>query len=239
MPRHKLGHAGSSKRTSTSKTAALPQFPQQRPPARQGAGALQDLEDVFRQPRTADNKSTEEEMASTSGRPFVRDSASAPGPSSRQGQLEEQAAAASLGRQPQFVSARSRFRFPTAVQRRLEPPAKEGLEAQEPEEVEPTRPVSGQAPGQSSGGERQTLRDELLARGIELTEFSSGQHYMLCPKCEGGRTAEQSFGILVNPDCEVAKWKCHRATCGFKGVVNMRQLRAAERTWPPSCLRTS
>jgi twinkle protein len=38
-----------------------------------------------------------------------------------------------------------------------------------------------------------------------------------CPKCEGGKTREESLSVRIDDDSNGAIWKCHRGTCGWEG----------------------
>lgn len=40
-----------------------------------------------------------------------------------------------------------------------------------------------------------------------------------CPQCHNGSSGDNSFAVLVREDAVL--WKCWRATCGFKGGVNL------------------
>lgn len=50
------------------------------------------------------------------------------------------------------------------------------------------------------------------------TRLSPGANAkLMCPKCEGGRTKEQSLSVRVDPDGQGAAWNCKRGNCGWKG----------------------
>lgn len=40
---------------------------------------------------------------------------------------------------------------------------------------------------------------------------------LLCPKCGGGRTKEQSLSLRIDHDGQGAAWNCKRSQCGWKG----------------------
>lgn len=40
-----------------------------------------------------------------------------------------------------------------------------------------------------------------------------------CPECHNGSSGDNSFAVTVKED--MVLWKCHRATCGFAGAVNL------------------
>lgn len=41
---------------------------------------------------------------------------------------------------------------------------------------------------------------------------------MLCPRCEGGQSVEESLSVFVADDGTSARWNCFRANCGWKGL---------------------
>lgn len=71
----------------------------------------------------------------------------------------------------------------------------------------------------------QRLHEGLAQRGLALSHvLGFGQHRLVCPVCEGGRTSERSLALtLQDPSkgdgaaCAAALWICHRATCGVQG----------------------
>lgn len=72
-------------------------------------------------------------------------------------------------------------------------------------------------------GER-TLRDLLQEEGITAQQYFPGQHRLHCNRCNGGSTGEKSLSLNIDPSGRVAKWVCHRATCGWQGAVGLDQL---------------
>lgn len=51
----------------------------------------------------------------------------------------------------------------------------------------------------------------------QYTHVTRGTTYSgICPVCDGGKTHEQSFSVSRNLDGYFA-WKCHRASCGYRG----------------------
>lgn len=57
-------------------------------------------------------------------------------------------------------------------------------------------------------------RNELNKIGINVTK-NDGRQKVVCPKCNGGSKSEKSLYVYI----EDGGFKCHRATCGFKGHV--------------------
>eukprot|EP00884_Botryococcus_braunii_P004140 jgi/Botrbrau1/13727/Bobra.0356s0007.1 len=70
--------------------------------------------------------------------------------------------------------------------------------------------------------EERTLRDLLQEEGITAQQYFPGEHRLLCSRCHGGSTGEKSMALFIDPSGGVAKWLCHRATCGWTGMVNIK-----------------
>jgi twinkle protein len=63
----------------------------------------------------------------------------------------------------------------------------------------------------------------LLAEGIRLRSWAPGsQQHTVCPKCEGGKTREQSLSVHIDETDKSAQFICHRGTCGFTGSVHVQ-----------------
>ncbi|GMH41214.1 hypothetical protein BSKO_09124 [Bryopsis sp. KO-2023] len=79
--------------------------------------------------------------------------------------------------------------------------------------------------------ERKTMLLEALSeKGVEIDEISKGTVRMMCPECEGGSSAEESFSITVLPDYTSALYNCFRAKCGFQGGVHFQnKIKKAEK----------
>lgn len=58
------------------------------------------------------------------------------------------------------------------------------------------------------------VSEALIARGIKLNSYQPGSRKTRCPKCEGGKTHEQSLSVTIENDGS-AVWKCHRGKCGW------------------------
>jgi hypothetical protein len=55
----------------------------------------------------------------------------------------------------------------------------------------------------------------IVASGLQTGEQT---RRILCPACGGGHTAEKSFALRKEQDC--IKYKCWRASCGVKGIID-------------------
>ncbi|GAQ77746.1 hypothetical protein KFL_000030250 [Klebsormidium nitens] len=64
-----------------------------------------------------------------------------------------------------------------------------------------------------SGG--QSVQAQLGEKGIVLPEYGPGSYRILCPKCNGGSSAEAALSVTISNGTAV--WCCHRATCGWTG----------------------
>ncbi|XP_050223566.1 twinkle homolog protein, chloroplastic/mitochondrial [Mercurialis annua] len=65
---------------------------------------------------------------------------------------------------------------------------------------------------------KERIEDKLKELGIEMDEYSTGQHNSLfCPMCNGGDSEEKSLSLFINPDWSNATWNCFRAKCGWTG----------------------
>ena len=74
---------------------------------------------------------------------------------------------------------------------------------------------NGAEPSTSSDA---TIRDQLSAHGIILKRYQPDQYNnLICPRCKGGQSSEQSFAVHISDDSTEAKWICHRGTCGWTG----------------------
>ncbi len=62
--------------------------------------------------------------------------------------------------------------------------------------------------------------DLLASEKITFKRRSYGDHHMVCPQCQGGRTKELSLSVTV--DRESGVWICHRAKCGWTGSVRTK-----------------
>lgn len=62
--------------------------------------------------------------------------------------------------------------------------------------------------------------DLLASEKITFKRRNYGDHHMVCPKCNGGRTKEPSLSVTV--DSESGVWICHRAKCGWTGSVRVK-----------------
>jgi hypothetical protein len=75
----------------------------------------------------------------------------------------------------------------------------------------------------------QRLHEGLAERGLALNHvLGFGQHRLVCPVCEGGRSNEKSLAITLQEPSEengtasvAALWICHRATCGVQGGFSL------------------
>ncbi|CAA7014244.1 unnamed protein product [Microthlaspi erraticum] len=64
------------------------------------------------------------------------------------------------------------------------------------------------------------LRRKLAENGIDAENCPPGQYCgLICPKCEGGGSAEKSLSLYIAPDGSSATWNCFRGKCGLKGGV--------------------
>lgn len=64
----------------------------------------------------------------------------------------------------------------------------------------------------------------------QYTHVARGTTYSgICPVCDGGRTRERSFSVTRNLDGYFA-WKCHRASCGYRGQEAAFGAATSERT---------
>lgn len=64
----------------------------------------------------------------------------------------------------------------------------------------------------------------------QYTHVTRGTTYSgICPVCDGGRTRERSFSVTRNLDGYFA-WKCHRASCGYRGQEAAFGAATSERT---------
>ncbi|MDT8276718.1 bifunctional DNA primase/helicase [Roseomonas mucosa] len=62
----------------------------------------------------------------------------------------------------------------------------------------------------------ETLVDLLAEQGIRPKSYAPGHTEKLrCPRCDGGRTKEQSLSLSIDDDAMGATWKCHRGHCGW------------------------
>ena len=57
----------------------------------------------------------------------------------------------------------------------------------------------------------------LTDAGIRLkrTMAPGSAHKVMCPKCEGGRTREESLSVKIDDDGQGATWNCKRGSCGW------------------------
>ncbi|WPT16291.1 Twinkle-like protein [Picochlorum sp. SENEW3] len=62
-----------------------------------------------------------------------------------------------------------------------------------------------------------SIENALKQHMIDLPIYNSGEHRVLCPKCQGGSSGEKSLSVTIDPEKKSAKWNCFRATCGFSG----------------------
>jgi twinkle protein len=63
----------------------------------------------------------------------------------------------------------------------------------------------------------QNLPDLLAEHGIPRMRSLAPGHSekLVCPRCNGGKTREQSLSVTIDPDGDGAVWRCHRGNCGW------------------------
>lgn len=62
----------------------------------------------------------------------------------------------------------------------------------------------------------ETLVDLLAEEGIRPKSYAPGHtEKLICPRCGGGRSREQSLSLTIDDDAMGAAWKCHRGHCGW------------------------
>jgi twinkle protein len=63
-----------------------------------------------------------------------------------------------------------------------------------------------------------SLCELLTEAGIRTKSITPGRtEKLICPKCDGGRTREQSLSVTIDADGGGAVWLCHRGGCGWRG----------------------
>jgi twinkle protein len=64
------------------------------------------------------------------------------------------------------------------------------------------------------------LAEMVADRGVSLKSFRPGHtEHLICPKCHGGRTRENSLAVTVDEDGAGVAFLCHRGSCGWRDGV--------------------
>ena len=56
--------------------------------------------------------------------------------------------------------------------------------------------------------------DRLRSEGVKVPD-RAGHYRVMCPKCEGGKSKEQSLSVEI--DHKGARFMCHRGLCNWNG----------------------
>lgn len=81
----------------------------------------------------------------------------------------------------------------------------------------------------------QAVRDQLLAQGMQLRDFSEGNHKSTCPKCSHTRKKKSDPCLSVTIDHDTAVWNCHN--CSWKGAAGKKAGEMEQRYKPKAYKR--